>query len=154
MSKYTILTLSLGLSPQGSYFVPTTCFLTFHWAPFCAPPCPSANHQKGYSTDGRVHPTCMSISLSFHWSFSMYPFWPTTEMESGGTNFCNGWACHRLSCRQSFNLAQGLCRSIVEEKEEVGVRGPAKTHSKLYFHSLHVARPRRESFGILPQFYP
>ena len=54
------------------------------------PLCPIANHQKGYSTNGGVHLSCTRTILRFDWSSVTYPFWPMTEMESGGTIFVTG----------------------------------------------------------------
>ena len=118
------------------------------------PPCPSSNHQRGYLADGRVDLSCTRIGLWFHWSSTTYLFSPMVEMESRGTNFCNGWACHSSSHWQPFNLAWDLPRSMMEGKLKVGVRGPSKTRSKLCFHSLLATHHWGYSHGILSQFYP
>lgn len=71
------------------------------------------------------------------------------EIKSRGASFCNRWACHCLSCRQPSDQLQGPPRFMTDAKAGIGARGPAKTCSKLHFHSLHDTRPRGDSRGIL-----
>lgn len=153
MDECTILTPSSGLSPRGSYFVPTTSLATILWAPFAHPRVQALaikgilNRRKGTPEMYEHHPRRSLILRHLC-------FWPMMEMNSGGTNIFNGRACHRVSCQELSNQIQGPPRSTVEGKAKIGMWGLAKTHPELFFHSVPTTCPQEDLHGILPHFYP